>query len=174
LINLVASSKAGEILESSEYSFAIAERVQRESIHVRRGGEGPESDVLDKIDLDLLLSAGLLHIKSLESDAEFASFVAFAQELDDGESETCALAVNRRLLVATDDRKVLRMLKEGYQQIPTTTTPTLIKHWIDAAGVPPEEASTAIRAIQQRARYVPPRSHVLHEWWTELARIRLA
>ena len=48
------------------------------------------------------------------------------------------------------------------------STPSMVKTWADSASPDGTEQGRAVRAIRDRARYVPAASHPLYPWWSQL------
>ena len=106
-----------------------------------------------------------VQILELES-AETALFVALAAEIDDGEAATLAIARERGLDVATDDRKARRVAQRLNLPEPVRTS-RLLHDYCSAANLPESEVAEVLRATEQRARFRPPVSDPLHPWWTK-------
>src|SRR5581483_10436728 len=109
----------------------------------------------DAVDISPLVAPGLLELLAVETPDEAASYVSFAAELDDGEAMTCALALHRGALVATDDRKALRLLAARAPQIRVRSTAQLLKEWADSASLAPTELRAVLTDVRQRARFAP-------------------
>jgi hypothetical protein len=165
LLNLYATRRLDEILLAVQGRFAAAERVAAEALYTRRGGDGEDADEKDAVDIGPLVARGLLEVLAVETPAEAASYVSFAAELDDGEAMTCALALHRGAIVATDDRKALRILAAQAPPISVRSTAQLLKEWADSGIPAPIELRTALTDVRQRARFAPGRHDPLHSWW---------
>ncbi len=125
----------------------------------------------DAVDISPLVARGLLEVLAVETPDEAASYVSFAAELDDGEAMTCALALHRGALVATDDRKALRLLAARAPQIRVRSTAQLLKEWADSASLAPTELRAVLTDVRQRARFAPGRHDPLHSWWEAALRV---
>jgi hypothetical protein len=165
LLNLYATRRLDEILVAVQGRFAVAERVAAEALYTRRGGAGDDADEKDPVDIGPLVACGLLEVLAVEAPDEAASHVTFAAELDDGEAMTCALALHRGAVVATDDRKALRLLAAQAPRIGVRSTAQLVKEWADGGGLSAAELRTVLTDIRQRARFAPGRHDPLHSWW---------
>lgn len=164
LINLYASGKIQEILHACSGNFYVSEQVQRESLSIRQpDSHDPSLLVVSPIDLGEALSNGLILGCRLESAAELQSYVEFAAEVDDGEASCLAIAKSRGWLVATDDRKAMRIASES--GITVITTPELIERWVKANGPAPFEIIDTLRRIERFASFRPRRASPLHDWW---------
>ena len=79
---------------------------------------------------------------------------------------TGALAINRGLAVAIDDRKARRVLGEKVPELRLLSTLELIHLWSRA--VPAQEVIRALEAMRYGARYVPGNRDPLYGWWRDL------
>lgn len=102
--------------------------------------------------------------------SELAPFVEFARVVDDGEAEALAVAVVRGAVLATDDRKACRVAYENEIQVAVTSTSAIIRRWASREPRPSaDELATTLRAIEQRASFVPPRHDPNRGWWIAYA-----
>lgn len=165
LLNLCATPRLEEILRSLPFRTAAADRAAAEVRYLRRGGAGPDAEERDPIDLQPLIGDGLLTILHVESEREAARFVQLAAELDDGEAVTFALAIERGLAVATDDRKALRVFERYAPHLPRYTTAGLLHHWAAVHQPSPTELRRVLLSVHERARFIPGRHDPFHVWW---------
>ena len=162
LINLYAAGDPSIIVPALELELYVPPAVEKESNYLRRR-EGDELQLVP-IDFRESVSLGLIQISALEGEREFEFYVQFAASLDDGEAMCLALALSRHWLLAADDRKALRIAKEN--EIPTVTTPELMRRWAANSKASPETVSAALKEIENAARFVPPRDSPHFEWWS--------
>lgn len=113
-------------------------------------------------------ATSFLDVIELEGEEELAAFVHFAARLDDGEASICALAVIRGGIVATDDRKALRVLAEWAPEVPTLQTAELIYAW--AAPLTDAEVGQALHLIATEASFFPRRGTPRYAWWRSFFR----
>lgn len=167
IMNLYASRKMGEILETIPKSVAIAAYIHKEEALWIYGG--PDDNVTqekERIDLQPLIEKKLLTVVSPETEAEQNTFVAFATILgDDGESITGAIALHRNWAIATDDKKATRFFQREAPHLQIISTLELLKFWVDTVKPAPEIVSATLQVVQQRANYKPGDKHPLYEWW---------
>lgn len=169
LLNLFGSRRCEEILRVIPGACAIVDRVAQEAIYVFRGGDGPDARERERVDIEPLRQVGLLRGIGVETDAEAATFVALAAELDDGEALTCALAIHRGAAVVTDDRKALNLLRARAPDVDVFTTSQLVRRWAETNSVTAAAVRAALLDIQDRARFIPSRSDPLYVWWQDAA-----
>lgn len=163
LLNVYATGQPQEILEANvgtEVSgFSVAERALSEALFVRDGDEK------SPVDFGPVIDGNALRVECLETAAEQTAFVSLAASLDDGESETAALAHCRGGAIATDDAAAMRLLARLQPPISILRTSTLIKRWSEVRSLTAAELRTALRAIRDRARFVPGIADPLRDWW---------
>ncbi len=170
LLNLYASRRMAEILQSLPLCCAVAEPVTGEAAYVLRGGDGADAVEHEPVDLQPLIAGGLIEVWRLDTEAEYTTFIALAAEIDDGEAATCALAFHRTGAVATDDRKTHRVIARSKAQVPVITTSQLLKHWAEATDAETTALRTIMLDIQTRARFVPGKQDPLLAWWKQVIR----
>lgn len=174
LLNMLASGHCESILGASLAGFpntyAVVENVVSEVRFLRRGGDGDDAEVREPIDLQPLFSAGHLLREQLESAEEKQLFMEFATQLDDGEAATCALSVQRGYDVMTDDKKARRLLAATHSKVRCIGTLEVMKAWSDGGQKDHLVIAKALRDIQERANFIPPRQSPLRSWWESMMR----
>jgi predicted nucleic acid-binding protein len=165
VLNLCASGLAEQILRELPMSFGIAERVTHEALFVLPGAAGDDPTLPEPIDLARFAQRGLLTIHSIQSAEEAAAYVAFASDLDDGESMTCAIAVHRGYAVATDDRKALRVIRQRAAQIRVLRTTDLLRLWAERASIGSATLRGILVNVKDRGRFVPRQDDPNRSWW---------
>jgi predicted nucleic acid-binding protein len=83
---------------------------------------------------------------------------------------TAALAMHRRCVVVTDDRKASRILNE--QGVTLRTTLDLVRAWADQEAIQADVLGAAILDLRERGTYESSRNHPLREWWESAMRMR--
>lgn len=168
LINLYATGRALDLLQSFEAGLFIPDLIRGESLFIRRPDDEDHTKLVpEPIDLSAALAGGWLHECRCENEVESEEFVRFATVVDDGEAICLALAKCRGWAVTTDDRKAIRVAHE--EGIATVTTPELVKHWADLLRAKDEDTAAAIRNIERFARFRPRRGAPLADWWERAA-----
>ena len=170
LLNLYASGRLREIAKTLPQPLAVAEYVmQQEALYIRRRRSERHPEEREPVNIAPLVSAGLIQLLTINNEAEAATFVDFAREMDDGEAVTCALAIHRRCDVATDDRKARGVLGRRAPHVLLVSTLDLMKQWAGLAGVVKEEIRAALLNIWAGANYYPGERDPLYGWWIERA-----
>jgi predicted nucleic acid-binding protein len=164
IINLCASRRVDEILADLPHTFVASGSVLAdETLYVRRGGGGEDAGEKDVLDLQPLISSGVLTLLSIAGEEEQADYVTLAAELDDGEAITIAIARNRRFGVATDDRKARRILAQSQTRIYSTLQ--LLREWCEMRELTAAEISSLLMDVRDRGQFVPPRGDPEQVWW---------
>jgi len=160
LLNLVASGRAlAEFAAAVSARLVVVTQVEREILWI--DPLDPDGD-RERVDLDPIIAGGDLHRVVMVTD-ELSRFVALARELDDGEAATLAVAESRRMVVATDDRKALRIVGTLTPQPAVVSTAGLVRAW--ASGRDGAQVSACLRQIERRASFTPPASDPDTAWW---------
>lgn len=164
IINFLATGRIEEILTGLPYAFATSRLiVDKEVITVMRASGTREA--IPPSRLEVLPGLSIL---DLSGDEELNSFIHFATHLDDGEASVCALALSRKGAVATDDRKVIRLLAGTRPEVQVIQTPELLFQWARLLRLKDTEARKLIYAVEQYARFRPRRDAPRADWWEKL------
>jgi predicted nucleic acid-binding protein len=83
----------------------------------------------------------------------------------DGEAMCLALAEQRGWVVATDDRRAIRVARQA--GLTVVSCPQLVKAWADASA--PDQATLArvLQDIQVLAQFKPNSSMPEYQWWID-------
>jgi len=164
LLNLCAGHILGPVATILGAPLLVAEAVSLEALFLRRGCADEDADERDPIDIAAQVASGLLSVVPL-ADAELATFLAYASQVDVGEAATCALAVHRDLAVATDDRKAKRLLQAHAPGIHLYSTLELLKLWADSGKIEALALAHTLQAVRERGNFLPPKADPLRGWW---------
>ena len=162
LLNLLATDRAADILLRLERPCYVAGVVWRKEALYLRPLQPERQHELDRVDVNPLVEAGLLIQVDLFPD-ENTLYVEFAAQIDDGESQSLAIAVDRGGVLATDDRIARRVALALSPPVQVITTPEWLRYW--AGGVPSLDVRDAVQRISKRARYTVRKSDDNFEWW---------
>lgn len=165
LIDLLASGYAEVILGATGYVWHLPAAVQSEVQYVRRHDPTQcERSLAVAADLRPLVSASVLHRCEPENHNELALFTRYAAIFrSDGEAMCLALAESRGWVVATDDRKAIRIGQEA--GLTVISCPELVKTWADTARPTDVVLRTVLRDIQFLAQFRPNPSMPQYPWW---------
>jgi predicted nucleic acid-binding protein len=113
-----------------------------------------------------LIASGLLTICDPQNQQELDRFTHYATLFrSDGESMCLALAEQRGWVVATDDRRAIRVAQQA--GLTVVSCPQLLKTWADATT--PDQA-TLLRVLQNieiLAQFKPNTSMPEYPWWVD-------
>lgn len=161
IINIAAAGELEPILQAIPPQFAASSYVIKREVLTFMNANGDEIP----INLDEAVAKGLIleAVVDFSTENESNYIVEFeAANLDTGEAESAAIAINRNWAIATDDKRAIKVIVQAAPQIQILTTPELIKSWADNFSVPDNRVRKAIQSIR---RYAPPITHPLFNWW---------
>ena len=164
LLNLLAAECLGSIAEVTGWQFAICPAVRDEVKKLRDATTGEMVD----IDIAPLIASGLLQVLEISGDEEQTLYVEQAVVVDDGEAMSIAIAASRKLELAIDDKQAANHTRRTFPEIRLWSTPEILKLWSDTSAIEPPLLQKAIRLIEARARFFPPKSHALAQWWRSM------
>lgn len=169
LLNLYAGGRLREIAQTFPQPLAVVDYViQQEVLYIRRRSTAQDQEEREPVDIARLVSAGLLQVMTINCEAEAATFVDLAAEMDDGEALTCALAMHRQCDVATDDRKAQRILSARAPQVVVTSTLAIVKQWAERTDIAKAELRAVLVNIRFGANYYPGVRDPFYEWWNDV------
>ena len=166
LLNLLAADCLPEIAAALDWQFAICTLVRDEAKRLRDASTGE----MVPVDIAPLIESGFLQILELSGDDEQTLYVEQSIVVDDGEAMSIAIATNRKLELAIDDKQASNHASRTFPDLKLWTTPEIIKLWADAAALSQQRLREVFVSIEVRARYSPPRSHPLATWWIGVTR----
>jgi len=165
LLNLCASGELVAVVHSLGKQLIMLPEVEKETQWLRRDGTGDDREGSVAVDLVPFLESGAIVRERLSTPEQLALYVELAREVDDGEAAAMALAVVTGRVLATDDRKCLRVVQAKHSECSAVTTPELLRQWVETATPPVPLVQRALWMVAEHARYWPPRDHPLRAWW---------
>jgi len=124
--------------------------------------------IVEHIDLQPLLNAGLLVVASLTTEVEEAKMVDLSVSLEDDEATTAALALLRGRAIGVDGPATTMLLRQNLPDVQIVSTPILIQYWVERSRPPSRALRAALQNIHQGTGYAPPVHHPLYPWWQEV------
>lgn len=161
IINFAATGKFDNIIEAVPSQCVVATYVMKHEVlsFINIYGQEAPISVNGLVQKGLMLEVGIDYAD--EKEANY--IVAFeADNLDSGEAESAAIAINRDWAIATDDKRAIKVIAQTSPKTHILTTPELIKHWVDKFDVNDDVVKQAIKSIR---KYTPPLTHPLVDWW---------
>jgi hypothetical protein len=170
LRNICASGCMAAILEACPIPAMIARVVydQEQPLRILREHQEGAGLVVEHIDLQPILHAGVLVMVSLTSEAEEAKMIDLATILEDGEATTAALALQRGWAIGVDGPATTVLLRQHFPGVQIVSTPILMQQWVEHSRPPSRTLRGALQHIHQGTGYAPPVHHPLYPWWQEV------
>ena len=162
VLNFCASGNLLAILQAMPAQVAVTLVVQEHELRTLQRLKEEENE--GAAQFEAAIAQGLIIIVDFESEEEEESFLNYAAIIDDGESAICAIAFHRGWAIATDDKKAVSFFKREAPHLQILSTPEIIKHWSEAAGLDSSALRDALIAIRDKGRY-SPKNHPLQSWW---------
>jgi hypothetical protein len=165
LIDLLASGEAEAILRSSGFRWHLPTAVQAE-VQYRRQHDltKPGQTITVSVDLSPMIGSGLLTVcspKTLQESDQFTQYASIFRS--DGEAMCLAIAAERKWIVATDDRKAIRIAQKV--GLTVVSCPELVKAWADATAVMQSGLNRVLQEIQVLAQFRPNQTMRECQWW---------
>jgi predicted nucleic acid-binding protein len=162
-INLAATDRLAHIAQLIDVTVALTRQAAAEVGYLRDIADG--KPVRTPIDLEQH-AVDTLEIIEL-TPAEYPVYLNLALEVDDGEAATIAVAAQRGLPLATDDRKARRLCTQLGIPEPLRTL-GLLHAYADAAKLQQAQLCDLLGRIRDRASFQPPRSDPDLKWWQDI------
>ena len=162
-INLAATDSLEEIAGTLQMTFGMVQQAEAEAGHLRDIVEGEL--VHAPLNLRQFALGEALDLLELVP-SEFALYLELAAIVDDGEAATIAVAIQRDLEIATDDRRARRLCQERHLAEPVRTV-ALLHSFADAAELSGDQVRDMITKVRDRASFLPPRADPDLKWWND-------
>lgn len=167
LIDLLASGQSEPILRACGHVWHLPVAVRDELKFVRQLDPFDPSKLISvEVDLMPLISANAFGLCQPDVQAELDLFTQYATLFrSDGEAMCLALAESRGWLLATDDKKAIRIGRQS--GITVVSAPELLKMWADQDH--PEQATLvkALKDIELFAQFRPNSGMPEYQWWLD-------
>jgi len=164
LLNILASGKAGEILQGVDQQFVVCPSVVNE---VKLLKDQTTGEVIP-VSLAPFIDSGVLQLVEPETDEEFDLLVQWTSDFGlggDGEAMCFALAQPRHYSVAIDDRRAIGRAERFYPDFTIIGTTSILIQWQKLNQIPRNIMETILKSITERARYTPSKNHPDKSWW---------
>jgi predicted nucleic acid-binding protein len=165
-INLAATGSLDRIANTLQVTFAIAAQAAVEVGYLRDMAGGQTVPI--PINLKQFEPGQVVELLEL-TPAELKLYIELAAIVDDGEAATIAIAIQRHMDLATDDRRARRLCQERHLAEPLRTV-SLLRAYADAAHLADDQIQQLITSIRERASFQPPRSDPDLKWWNDHAK----
>jgi predicted nucleic acid-binding protein len=164
-INLLASGvPLVEFAEAFATRWATTRTAGGELLYLPASAAEDPLDEVDGVSLEMIADEVALDVVEMTPE-EVDLFVAFAAEVDDGEASILAVAQQRGLRVATDDRKACRLGGAFVPPIEVVGTTEIVKRWSAADSVRAAHTPAIVARIESRASFRPRRDDPNRDWW---------
>jgi hypothetical protein len=167
LIDLLASGAADAILRASGFTWHLPSAVQAEIQYCRQHDPiQPGKTVNVPVDLSGLMSSGVLTVCDPQTQQELDRYTHYAALFrSDGEAMCLAIAEQRKWIVATDDRKAIRVTELA--GLAVVSCPELVKTWADVTGPDKTALNKVLQDIQTLAQFKPNPAIPHYQWWVD-------
>jgi hypothetical protein len=167
LIDLLASGEAEAILRASGFTWHLPSAVQGEVQYRRQHDPArPGKTIHVSVDWSALIASGLLTVCSPQTQQELDQFTHYATIFGSDDEAMClALAQERRWVVATDDRRAIRVAQQA--GLTVVSCPQLVKAWAVATGPDQAALNKVLQDIQVLAQFAPNPSMPEYRWWVD-------
>lgn len=167
LIDLLVTGHVEAILQAAGLDWHLPVAVEGEVRHVRQHDRAQPGQYLKTaVDLSPLKTSGVLQVCAPGDQSEQDRFVHHAAQFrSDGEAMCIAIAERRGWLVATDDRKAVRVAQRA--GLTVVSCPELVRRWSDTSKPDQATLCKALRDIQVLAQFHPNPAMPEYQWWAD-------
>ena len=159
MLNLLASGVANEALRGEV--VLLGPKVLEESLFIY---SDPSRASTTRIDSAYLNLVRFPYEEALLTPLESAKAVQLAQDVDDGEAEALAIAVERSISILSDDSAAIRLAPS--LNVTVRTSLDVLYNW--GLTHPADRIRDALKAMRVLANYAPPRRHKYRAWYLEM------
>jgi len=164
LINLYTGWRGLTELRNLRRTWHVGEAVLKETEYTREYGQDGAL-VLIPLNMQELVSTGLLLSEHPETESEINDYVNFACDVDDGEAQALAIAKNRGFVLLTDDRKATRIAQRPDVAVRVTSTPKILQEWAKLDSRNEGRLPEVVERISALATFRPHAESPDYEWW---------
>lgn len=167
LIDVLASGDAEALFRAIGYAWYLPSAVQGEVQYRRQHDPAqPGKTINVPVDLSGMIASGLLAVCTPQTQQELDKFTQYAAVFrSDGEAMCLALALERNWLVATDDRRAIRVARHA--GLTVVSCPELVKAWAVATDPNQSALLRVLWDIQVLAQFKPNPAMPEYQWWVE-------
>ncbi len=167
IIDLLATNVAEAILRANRLTWHLPSAVQREVKYCRQhDSTQPGKFLIAPADLSGMVSSGALAVCDPVNQQELDRFIHYAAIFrSDGEAMCLAIAEDRKWVVATDDRKAIRVAQQAGMTV--VSCPELLQTWADATGPDQGTLHKILQDIQVLAQFKPNPTMPGYQWWID-------
>ena len=164
---MLASGQVEAILRAEGFDWRLPTAVEGEVQHVQQYDLTQVGQFVKvAVDLSRLKSSGILQTCAPAKQAELDRFVHYAAQFrSDGEAMCIAVAEQRGWVVATDDRKAIRVAQQA--GLTVVSCPETVKRWADGTGPDRATLNRVLQDIEALAQFKPNASMPEHQWWLD-------
>jgi len=170
VLNIFASGHAAEILQVPGWRFTVCPAVIDEARFLRNRITGETQE----LKLGTMIKGGQIDNMRPESDEDFEWLLDFTATLGRrGEAEAMcfALAMSRKVSLATDDRKAISKARQLAFDRPVLSTASLFRQWAETTAPSDLVVATALQSVYDWACFKPPEGDPDSEWWEQKVQI---
>ncbi len=167
LIDILTSGHGDAILRTSGHAWHLPVAVKGEMQFLRQTDPTDSTKlILVPVDLNPLISSGILTVCQPDIQPELDLFTQYATIFrSDGEAMCMALAESRGWLIATDDRKAIRIGQQA--GLAVLSSPQLMKAWAENAASDRATLVKALKDIERLAQFRPNATMPEFQWWMD-------
>lgn len=111
ILNIFASGRGLDILKVWPVQIMVTQVVIDDELKTLQSLDEVNNQEAEQF--ELAISQGLLAVVDFDTEAESELYLNYlAENLDDGEAATCAIAIQRKWAIATDDKKAISLTKK--------------------------------------------------------------
>lgn len=169
-LNLLATGRELDVLRACDVELIISEQAHGEALFLHTPPDADGVRSRQPASTERLRAAGRLQIRSLDTEALIAAFVACAAQLRDEDASCVALAGALGLPLLTDDGKERRIAREQFPGIELVSTLTVLDGAVRALALPEHELLGLVADLRWRGNFAPPRRDPLSPWYADLLR----
>jgi hypothetical protein len=169
LLNLGATGHLIEILETLPYRCIVLDDIYKLPLLLwTNAEEDEESSEREEISITSLTSAGILEVEQFEREGNMQAFVAFAFHVRDQQAKLLTLAEQHWATLATDDKRLRKVLNCHAPHVSMISTLTCLYTWQTHLQQPDEDLRSIARNMAQKAQFTPSEDEPLAAWWRQL------
>ncbi len=169
LLNILATERAGDILQAIPYRCAITEDLRNTSCFLESNTAVKVKEPEDRGQAAIANSAFCyINVHEFDKYSHKVMYIKFAQCVPERKASILTLVIINNAFLASDDLRTRRVLHGLFPDVSVISTLTLLHEWEKRCHVLDRVMQNVALNVQENAQFIPLESDPLLPWWKNI------